>query len=175
MKFFELLKIVKDDLKFYGAGNFIRGVVVFFLNPSFRLLYNYRVGYYLSQKNNRLFTIVLLYLRYKQTTKRSCDLSYKAIIGKSISFPHPLSIVIGDGVIIGNQVKIWQGVTIGSHGKKDENLKYPTIESKVRIYSGATIIGNINIGMGATVGANSVVNKDVPEYKIAKGIPAKYE
>lgn len=102
----------------------------------------------------------------------SCDISPKAIIGKGLSMPHPIGIVIGDGVIIGDDVKIWQQTTIGSHGKKGKASAYPVIGNRVRIYTGATIIGGITIGDDAVIGAHTLVTIDVPASQTAAGCPA---
>lgn len=105
-------------------------------------------------------------------TKRGCQISYNASLGNNIKFPHPLGIVIGDGVVIGNNVKIWQQVTLGSLGKGD-TLSYPIVRDNVKIYAGAKIIGNIIIDEDAVIGANAVVLCNVPKGKIAVGVPAK--
>ena len=102
-----------------------------------------------------------------------CDISPKAVIGKNISLPHPLGIVIGEKVTIGDNVKIWQHVTLGSTGKRDKEFTYPVIGNNVRIFTGATIIGNVKIGDHATIGAHALVLTDVPKGATAIGSPAK--
>ncbi|ERM80694.1 hypothetical protein P872_21560 [Rhodonellum psychrophilum GCM71 = DSM 17998] len=84
-----------------------------------------------------------------------------------------MGIVIGDKVIIKDNVMIFQQVTFGSHGKKGLIKNYPTIEDGVKIYAGAKIIGGITIGKNAIIGANAVVNIDVPADCVAVGIPCK--
>lgn len=145
----------------------------FLFNPSYRLKLNYRLGVFFLKKKNIFNKFILGYLRYTQTIKRNCQISYKAKINKSVEFPHPLGIVIGDNTIIGENVKIWQQVTLGSHGRNNERLDYPIIEDDVHIYSGAKIIGGVRVGKGAKIGTNAVVIKDVPPYYTAVGIPAK--
>jgi len=87
--------------------------------------------------------------------------------------PHPIGVIIGDGVVIKDNVMIFQQVTLGSHGKRTEEMRYPVIESGVKIYAGAKIIGGVTIGENAIIGANSVVNVDVPAGATAVGIPCK--
>lgn len=58
-----------------------------------------------------------------------------------MKLPHPIGIVIGDGVIIKDNVMVFQQVTFGSHGRKEKEMRYPIIESGVKIYAGAKIIG----------------------------------
>jgi len=145
----------------------------FLYNMGFRVLLNYRIGKYLYHSNFFLLRQIGLFFRNRLITKRNCDISYNAIIGSNVRFPHPSGIIIGDGVIINNNVKIWQHVTLGSHGKKEETLKYPVVGNDVKIYAGAVLIGDINIGKGSIIGANSVVNIDVPNNSTVVGIPCR--
>lgn len=141
----QLLKDILSDLpdNKLTLFNFLYS---FFLNAPFRLALNYRIGHYLVTSGRRPCLFFADYLKYKQITKRNCQISYNANIGKHIFSPHPLSIVIGEKVTIKDNVTIWQNVTIGSHGKKHKQLSYPTIESNCRIFPGAIIIGGIIIG-----------------------------
>ncbi len=68
---------------------------------------------------------------------------------------------------------IFQQATLGSHGKKTEEMSYPIIESGVKIYAEAKIIGGVTVGENAIIGTNAVVNIDVPTGSIAVGIPCK--
>jgi|SRR5690554_1557253 len=145
----------------------------YFFSPRFRILLNYRLGKYLWKSRNLFLKMFGKYYRKIMITKRNCDISYNASIGKNLKMPHPIGIVIGDGVVIKDNVIVFQQVTFGSHGRKDKEMEYPIIESGVKIFAGAKIIGGITIGENAIVGANSVVNIDVPANAIAVGIPCK--
>lgn len=104
----------------------------------------------------------------------SIEISPLAKIGERLKIAHTIGIVIGGGVVIGNDVKLYQNVTLG--GKKNHKtnkMEYPTIEDDVTIYTGAVVMGNITIGKGAIIGANSVVNKDVLPHSIVAGNPAR--
>ena len=101
----------------------------------------------------------------------SCHCSAKASYGAGLYFPHPSGIVIGDGVEIENNVTIYQGVTLGL--KELGTDKYPTVEDSAVLYAGSKIMGDVHIGKNATVGANAVVMKDVPQGASAVGIPAR--
>lgn len=165
-----LVRLIKSDMKNHGGIGFIKSLSVYFFDARFRLLLNYRIGRYLILNNIRL---IPQFYKYKQITKRSCQISYHSNIGELVKFIHPIGIVIGDNVIIGDKVKIWQNVTIGSHGKTGLNLKYPIIKNEVKIYAGAKVIGGITLGFNSIVGANSVVLKTISENSIVAGVPAR--
>jgi serine O-acetyltransferase len=154
----------------FSFGTFVK---YFMYSPKFRLMLNYRLGKRFYRSKLFIVRQLGLYLRTKMIVKRHCDFSYNAQIGLNLKLPHPLGIVIGDGVVIRDSVKIFQQVTLGSHGKSGEELKYPVIESGVKIFAGAKIIGGITIGENAIIGANAVVNIDVPPNSTAVGIPCK--
>lgn len=89
-------------------------------------------------------------------------------------FPHPLGIVIGTGVAMGNNCTIYQNVTIGAKSQEDANKsKYPKIGNNVIIGSHALIIGDISIGDNVVVGAGSFINSDIPDNSVVVGNPFK--
>ncbi len=114
-------------------------------------------------------------LRHIMRVYTSCDISPLAQIDKGVKFPHPLCIVIGDGVKIGKGTMIWQQVTLGSHGRFGIEADYPVIGTNVRIYANASILGAVSIGNDAVIGAHAVVTKNVPSGMVAYGIPAIVE
>lgn len=171
MKLKELLLEIKGDLR--GKASIHQFIKSYFYSARFRLLLNHRIGKFFYKSNNYILRQVALRYKYKMLTKRNCDISYEAIIGKGIRLPHPIGIVIGQGVIIDDNVTIFQHVTFGSHGRKELNVAYPHVKKHAKIYAGAKIIGGITIGENAIIGANSLVNKDVPNNSTAYGIPCK--
>lgn len=173
MSFKELLCRIRDDLDGQESFSFKLLIHSYLFNASFRLLLNYRIGKYLYLSDWKICRIISQRYKMVQMKRRNCYISFKADIGKGVRFAHPLGIVIGDGVIIGANVKIWQQVTFGSHGRKGEDPGYPVIEDNVRIYAGAKLFGKIRIGKDAIIGANAVVLHDVPENCTAVGIPAR--
>lgn len=132
----------------------------------------YRISRYLYLKNKKQHPFQI-FIRYRQGTLGSCEFSCNAKIGKKIHLPHPFCIVIGTGVIVENDVRIFQQVTLGSHGRSIDPMCYPVVKSGATVYAGAKIIGGVTIGQGAIIGANSVVLQDIPENSTAVGIPAK--
>ena len=133
----------------------------------------YRLSRFFRIKLPVIGTQLSVITRYVLRVYSSCDISPLAVIEKDVSFMHPTGVVIGDGVIVRSGTKIWQQVTLGSHGKKGEDMCYPTIGNNVRIYAKASIIGGVLIGESAIIGAHSLVLCDVPSGRKAAGVPAK--
>lgn len=95
-----------------------------------------------------------------------------AKIGKDVFIDHGMGVVIGETAEVGNNVTIYQGVTLGGTGK-DVGKRHPTVGNNVMIGSGAKVLGPITIGDNSKIGAGSVVVKDVPPYSTVTGVPGK--
>lgn len=97
-----------------------------------------------------------------------------ADVHPSVRFPHPTSIVIGDGVVIGEGSIIYQNVTLGGVRAGDaERRAYPVVGKRVTIFCGAKVLGNVYVGDDVTIGAGAVVLKDIECGATAAGVPAK--
>ena len=92
-------------------------------------------------------------------------------MGKGIMFDHATGIVIGETTVIEDNVSIMQSVTLGGTGN-EQGDRHPKIRSGVLIAAGAKVLGNIEIGRGAKIGAGSVVLRDVPPHTTVVGVPA---
>ena len=98
----------------------------------------------------------------------------EAHIGERLFIDHGTGVVIGQTAIVGNDVTLYHGVTLGGVGRDGDNgRRHPTVEDGVMIGAGAQILGGITIGKKAKIGANSVVTHNVPENVTALGIPAR--
>ena len=95
-----------------------------------------------------------------------------AKIGRGVFIDHGTGVVIGETAEIGNNVVIYQGVTLGGTGK-DKGKRHPTIEDNVMIGAGAKILGPFTVGAGSKIGANSVVLKEVPQHSTVVGVPGR--
>jgi serine O-acetyltransferase len=97
-----------------------------------------------------------------------------ATIGKNLFIDHGMGVVIGETATVGDDCVIYHGVTLGGKGQGPKcGKRHPDIGNKVMIGSGAQILGPITLGDGSSVGANSVVTKDVPAGVTVVGIPAR--
>lgn len=95
-----------------------------------------------------------------------------AQLGRRLFIDHGMGVVIGETCEIGDDVTIYQGVTLGGTGK-EQGKRHPTLEDGVLIAAGAKVLGSITIGENSKVGAGSVVLKDVPANSTVVGIPGK--
>lgn len=95
-----------------------------------------------------------------------------AKIGEGLFIDHGTGVVIGETAEVGNNVTLYQGVTLGGTGKQ-KGKRHPTVRNNVVIGTGAKVLGNIVIGDNARIGAGSVVNRDVPPNTTVVGIPGK--
>ena len=95
-----------------------------------------------------------------------------AQIGEGLFIDHGTGVVIGETAEVGNNVTIYQGVTLGGTGKQ-KGKRHPTVGSNVVVSTGAKVLGNITIGDNARIGAGSVVLRDVPPNTTVVGIPGK--
>ena len=148
------------------------------LHSNFELLFNYpgvwalffyRISHAMYSRGLRFLPRFISAVSQFLTT---VDIHPGAQIGRRVFIDHATGIVIGETAIVGNEVLIYQQVTLGgvslSPGKR-----HPTIEDNVIIGAGAKVLGNITIGKDAKIGANSVVIKDVPPECTAVGVPAR--
>lgn len=138
------------------------------LYPCFKAM----VYYYLSHKlylKKRFF--IARYLCEKAKRKTGIEIHPGASIGKNLFIDHGTGVVIGETAVIGDNVTMFHGVTLGGTGNEKDKKRHPTIGNNVFIGSGAKILGNITIGNNVKIGANAVVLKDVEDDRTVVGIP----
>lgn len=95
-----------------------------------------------------------------------------ATIGKKLFIDHGMGVVIGETTIIGDNVTLFQGVTLGGTGK-EKGKRHPTIKDNVVVGTGAKVLGNITVGSNVLVGANAVVIRDIPDDSTVVGVPGR--
>jgi len=135
----------------------------------FHAIQIHRVAHWLWQQNR---LALALYLQNRSSVIFGVDVHPAATIGKGIMFDHATGVVIGETAIIEDNVSLLQGVTLGGTGKEGGD-RHPKIREGVMIGAGAKVLGNIEIGIGAKIGAGSVVLESVPEHTTVAGVPAK--
>jgi len=95
-----------------------------------------------------------------------------AKIGRGVFIDHGMGVVIGETAVVGDNVLLYQGVTLGGTGL-EKGKRHPTVGNNVVIGAGAKVLGNITIGDNSYIGANAVVIKDVPPNSTVIGVPAR--
>ncbi|WP_142412902.1 serine O-acetyltransferase EpsC [Hathewaya massiliensis] len=142
---------------------------VFLLYPSIHALIIYRITHLLY--NKKLFFLSRLLSQIARLLT-GIEIHPGAKIGKGFFVDHGMGVVIGETTEIGDNVTLYQGVTLGGTGK-DHGKRHPTLKDDVIVGSGAKVLGPITLGKGVKIGANAVVLKDVPDEATAVGIPAR--
>ena len=165
-----LISLIIEDFKTVKKNDpaLHSNIELFFNYPGVWALFFYRIAHVIYKKGFKSIARLISALGQFLT---SVDIHPAATIGRRVFIDHATGVVIGETTEIGNDVLIYQQVTLGgvslSKGKR-----HPTIEDGVTIGAGAKVLGNITIGKEAKIGANSVVIKDVPSECTAVGVPA---
>jgi serine O-acetyltransferase len=140
---------------------------VIFCYPAIRALTNYRIAHELLKLGAPLIPRIITEMAHSET---GIDIHPGAQIGEYFTIDHGTGVVIGETCIIGNHVKIYQGVTLGAKSfPVDENgnpikgvLRHPIVEDNVVIYAEATILGRVTIGKHSVIGGNVWITRDLP-------------
>lgn len=127
----------------------------------------YRVNHWLW---NNGFFLVARWLSQVARLLTGIEIHPGAKIGRRLFIDHGMGVVVGETSIIGNDVTLYQGVTLGGTGK-EHGKRHPTLEDNVVVGGGAKILGNIEVGKNCRIGAGSVVLRSVPENSTVVGVP----
>lgn len=139
--------------------------------PCFKALLYYNISHFLYKRNH--FSLAR-YISEKAKRKTGIEIHPGATIGDNLFIDHGCGVVIGETAIIGNNVTMFHGVTLGGSGlPSNEKKRHPTIGNNVFIGCGAKLLGNISVGNNVKIGANSIVLKDVPSNVTVVGAPAR--
>jgi serine O-acetyltransferase len=136
--------------------------------PGLWAVWIHRVSHWLWRHQLRLFARVLSQVGRFYT---GVDIHPGALIGRRLFIDHATGVVIGETAIVGSDVTMYQGVTLGGTGKQ-HGKRHPTICDNVFIGNNANILGNLTVGENSRVGAGSVVLSDVPPNSTVVGVPA---
>lgn len=139
------------------------------LYPGFRAIRSYRRAHRLYEKGH-FFWARLISQRAARRT--GIEIHPGATIGKGLFIDHGHGIVIGETTIIGDNVTLFQGVTLGGTGK-ETGKRHPTLEDNVMVSAGAKILGSFTIGANSKIGAGSVVLGPVPPNCTVVGVPGR--
>ena len=140
---------------------------VFLCYSGLHAVWFYRINHWLW---NHGFYLLARWLSQVARFLTGIEIHPGAEIGRRLFIDHGLGVVIGETAIVGNDVTLYQGVTLGGTGK-ERGKRHPTIEDEVVIGGGAKVLGNITIGRNCRIGAGSVVLRSVPENSTVVGVP----
>ncbi len=146
--------------------------------PGIYAILIYRIAHTLDQMGVEVIPRMMSEFAHRET---GIDINPKAKIGKSFFIDHGTGVVIGETAVIGDRVKIYQGVTLGARSlRKGQSLKgkkrHPTIEDDVTIYSNASILGGSTvIGKNSVIGSNVFISESVPANMIVTNKPFELE
>ncbi len=129
----------------------------------------HRVGHWLWRRGRHPLAH---YLQSRVSETFAVDIHPAVPVGRGVFIDHATGLVVGETAVIGNDVSILQGVTLGGTGKEHGD-RHPKVRDGVLLSAGAKVLGNIEIGYRAKVGAGSVVLRDVPAHATVAGVPAR--
>ena len=140
-----------------------------FLYPSFRIMLYYRAAHRLYVKKH---FFLARWVSQRGARRTGIEIHPGAQIGRGFFIDHGNGVIIGETTIIGDNVTLYQGVTLGGTGK-EQGKRHPTIGNNVMISTGAKILGSFTIGDNSKIGAGSVVLKEVPPGSTVVGVPGR--
>jgi serine O-acetyltransferase len=140
---------------------------VFLCYSGLHAVWFHRVNHWLW--NHRLF-LAARWLSQVARLLTAIEIHPGARIGRRLFIDHGMGVVIGETSVIGDDVTLYQGVTLGGTGK-EHGKRHPTLEDSVVVGSGAKILGNIVVGKNCRIGAGSVVLRNVPDNSTVVGVP----
>lgn len=139
------------------------------LYPSFKVILSYRVAHKLYRRKHYFLA---RWISQRATRKTGIEIHPGARIGKGLFIDHGSGVIIGETTIIGDNVTLYQGVTLGGTGK-EKGKRHPTLKDNVMVSAGAKILGSFTIGENSKIGAGSVVLEEVPPNCTVVGVPGR--
>ena len=144
-------------------------IEIYFLYPGLKAVRMHRLA---NKFYNKKMFFMARWISQRASKKTGIEIHPAATIGKRFFIDHGTGVVIGETAVIGDNVTVYQGVTLGGTGK-DTGKRHPTIGNNVMIGSGAKVLGPLEIGDNSRIAAGAVVLKDIPPNSTAVGVPAK--
>jgi len=165
-----IINYIKEEIQIIKERDpAIKTSLEVFLYPSFKAILRYRIAHWLFIHKH-----YFLARWYSQRTVRKTGIEIHpgATIGKGLFIDHGHGVVIGETAIVGDNVTLYQGVTLGGTGK-EHGKRHPTIGNNVMISAGSNVIGSFTVGENSKIGAGSVVLSEVPPNSTVVGVPGR--
>ena len=165
-----LIGYIKEEIQVVRERDpAIKSSAEVFLYPGFRAVLRYRLAHKLYLRKHYFLA---RWISQRGATKTGIDIHPGAQIGKGLFIDHGIGVIIGETTIIGNNVTLYQGVTLGGTGK-EKGKRHPTLGDNVMVSAGAKILGSFTIGENSKIGAGSVVLEEVPPNSTVVGVPGR--
>lgn len=164
------IKYVKEEINIIRERDpAIKSSAEVFLYPSFKAILHYRLAHRLYLNGHYFWA---RWISQRTARKTGIEIHPGAQIGKGLFIDHGHGVIIGETAIVGDNVTLYQGVTLGGTGK-EQGKRHPTIGDNVMISAGAKVLGSFKIGDNSKIGAGSVVLREVPPGSTVVGIPGR--
>ena len=164
------VKYMKEEIKLIRERDpAIHSSAEILLYPSFKAMMHYRLAHKLYLRKHYFLA---RYVSQRGARKTGIEIHPGAQIGKGFFIDHGNGVIIGETSIIGDNVTLYQGVTLGGTGK-EQGKRHPTIGNNVMIGAGAKVLGSCTIGDDSKIGAGSVVLCSVPSGSTVVGVPGR--
>ncbi len=166
----ELFRFIREEIQVVQERDpAIKSPLEVILYPTFRVMLSYRRAHKLYQKGH---FFLARFISQRAARKTGIEIHPGAIIGKGFFIDHGSGVIIGETTIIGDNVTLYQGVTLGGTGK-ETGKRHPTLCDNVMVSAGAKILGSFTIGENSKIGAGSVVLEEVPSNCTVVGVPGR--
>ena len=164
------VKYMKEEIKLIRERDpAIHSSAEILLYPSFKAMMHYRLAHKLYLRKHYFLA---RYVSQRGARKTGIEIHPGAQIGKGFFIDHGNGVIIGETSIIGDNVTLYQGVTLGGTGK-EQGKRHPTVGNNVMIGAGAKVLGSCTIGDDSKIGAGSVVLCSVPSGSTVVGVPGR--
>ena len=162
------IKNIKEEIRIIRERDpAIHSNMEVFLYPSFKVMISYRRAHKLYLKGHYFWA---RWISQRAARRTGIEIHPGATIGKGFFIDHGTGVIIGETTIIGDNVTLYQGVTLGGTGK-ETGKRHPTLEDNVMVSAGAKVIGSFTVGRNSKIGAGSVVIEEVPPNCTVVGVP----
>lgn len=165
-----IISYVKEEIQVIRERDpAIKSNMEVFLYPSFKAILRYRVAHKLFLKKHYFLA---RWVSQRAVRKTGIEIHPGATIGKGLFIDHGSGVIIGETAELGDNVTLYQGVTLGGTGK-EHGKRHPTLQDNVMVSAGAKVLGSFTIGENSKIGAGSVVLKEVPPNCTVVGVPGR--
>ncbi|MDM8210314.1 serine O-acetyltransferase EpsC [Mediterraneibacter glycyrrhizinilyticus] len=165
-----IISYIKEEIQVIRERDpAIKSNMEVFLYPSFRVILRYRLAHKLYLKGHYFWA---RWISQRGARKTGIEIHPGATIGRGLFIDHGSGVIIGETTVIGDNVTLYQGVTLGGTGK-EQGKRHPTLEDNVMVSAGAKILGSFTIGENSKIGAGSVVLEEVPPNCTVVGVPGR--